>query len=49
MSEKDEEHSRSNVFSQFCGTKVIVDKVRDDFHLTGKYRNPAHNNFEIIV
>ena len=40
MTEKAEKH-RNNI-CWFCGREIIIDKVGDHCHLTGKYRGPAY-------
>ena len=37
------------VFCQFCEKVIIVDKVRDQCHLTGEYRRSAHDKSNNIV
>ena len=43
VTEENEEDFKNNNTSQFCEKKFESDKVGDHFHLTGKYRGPAHN------
>ena len=49
LTEGDEEDYRNNNICQFCEREVLIDKVRDHCHLTGKYRGPAHNNCNFNV
>ena len=42
MTEQDEENYRKKYICRFC-EKKLSDKVRDDCHLTDKYRRPAHS------
>ena len=49
MTEEDEENSRKNKVCRFCETNVESDKVRDQCHLTGKYRGPTHCKFKFNV
>ena len=49
MTREDGEIYKNNNFCRFCEKKVLGDKVRDNCHLTGKYRRPAHNNCNINV
>ena len=43
MTEEDEEDSRKNINCWFFETNIVSDKIRDHCHLTGKYRETAHN------
>ena len=49
MTEDDEEDFKNNNICRFCEKIILSDKVRDHYHLTGKYRGPAHNTFNINV
>ena len=49
MTEEDEEGFKNNKICLFCEINIKSDKVRDQCHLTGKYRGPAHNNCNINV
>ena len=49
MTEKDEEDYKKNNICRFCERNIESDKVRDHCHLTGKYRDPAHNKGNINV
>ena len=40
---------RRNITFRFCENEIIVDKVRDHCHLTGKYRGPAHSTCNVNV
>ena len=42
MTEKNEEDFKKNSICRFCGKELLTDKVRDQCHLTGKNRGPAH-------
>ena len=48
MTQKDKE-AFENLICRFCEKEKISDKVRDHCHITGKYRGPAHNIFNINV
>ena len=41
--EEDEEDFRINNICRFCERNIDCDKVRDRYHLSGKYRGPAHS------
>ena len=43
LTEEDEERYRKNIVCRFCEKNIKSDKIRDQCHLTGKYRSPAHN------
>ena len=45
MTQEDEKHFNETNFCWLCEQpfNIILDKVRDHDHLTGKYRGPAHN------
>ena len=45
MTEEDIKHHSNNTY-RFCEKQVIVHKVRDHCHLTGKYRGPAHQKYK---
>ena len=47
--QEDKEYLRKSNFCRFCEKKIIDNKVRDQCHLTGKYRRPAHSkcNFNV--
>ena len=47
---EDEEDFRKINICRFCEKNIEIDKVRDQCHLTGKYRRPAHSicNFNVI-
>ena len=49
ITKKDEEDYRKNNICRFCEKNIEPDKVRDQCHLTGGYRGPAHDKFNIIV
>ena len=49
MTEEDEEDYRINKICRFCENIIESDKVRDQCHLTGKYRGPAHTICNINV
>ena len=46
---KHEERFRNSNICWFCETKVLDNKVRDHYHLAGKYRGPDHKKCNIIV
>ena len=48
MTQGDEEDFANNNICRFCA-KIESDKVRDHCHLTGKYRDPAHNKYKTNV
>ena len=43
MTEDNEEDYRNNNICRFCEKEIVSQKVRDRCHLTGKFRDPAHN------
>ena len=43
MTEEEEEDFGSNDVCRYCEKNYVSDKFRDYFHLTGKYRGPAHS------
>ena len=47
MTQKDEEDFDNNNVCRFCEKEILSDKVRDQCHLTGKCRGPAHNTCNI--
>ena len=49
MTQEDKEDFHKNTFCRFCEKEILSDEVRDHFHLTGKYRGPAHNTCNINV
>ena len=49
MTKENEEDYRNNNECQFCGKNIESDKVRDQCHLTGKFRGPAHSKCIINV
>ena len=49
MTEEDEEAYRNNIIRSFCEKNFESDKVRDQCHLTGNYRCPAHLKCNINV
>ena len=49
MTEEDEEDYENKNICRFCEKEIISDKVRDQCHLTGKYRGPAHSKCNINV
>ena len=44
MSSEDDKHYRNKRLCRFCEKEITNDKIKDHFHLTGRYRGPAHNN-----
>ena len=49
MTQEDEEDFDNKNICRFCEKEKISDKNRDNCHLTGKYRGPAHNICNINV
>ena len=49
MTEEDKEDFENYNLCRFCEKEKITDKVRDDCHLTRKYRGAAHNICSSIV
>ena len=49
MTQEDEEDYKNNNNCRFCEKEILSDKVRDNCHLTSKYRRPAHHNCNINV
>ena len=49
MTKKDNEDYRNNDICPFCEKNIESDKVRDQCHLTVKYRGPAHSKCIIKV
>ena len=49
MMEEDKEHFRDKKICRFGEKNIQSDKIRDDCHLAGKYRGPAHTNCNINV
>ena len=49
MTEEDEEDYKNNSIRGFCETEILSDRVSDHCHLTGEYRDPAHNLCNINV
>ena len=43
ITEEDEEDFDNNNICRFCEKEIICDKVKDDCHMIGKYRGPAHS------
>ena len=43
VTEENEEEYRNFINCQFCEKNYEFDEVLDHCHLTGKYRDPAHN------
>ena len=48
MTEADAEDYRNENVCRFCENGIISNKIRDQCHLTGKYRGPAHNKCKNI-
>ena len=42
MTTEDENNFQNSNDCWICAQKIIKDKVRDHYHITGKYRGPAH-------
>ena len=49
MKQKDEEDFGNNNICRLCEKNIATDKTKDDCHLTGKYRGPAHSKGNINV
>ena len=49
MTQGDEEDYQNNNICRFCEKFIESDKIRDHYHLTGKYRGPAHSKCNINV
>ena len=49
MTQEDEEDFKNNNIYRFCEKEILSDKVRDQCHLTGRYRDPSHNICNINV
>ena len=49
MTKKGEEDYRNDKICRFCEKNIECDKVKDHFHLTVKYRGPAHSICNNIV
>ena len=44
MTVEDEANFKNKNICRFCDKDISIDKVSDHCHLTGKYKEPAHNN-----
>ena len=49
MNKEDEEECRNTIICRFRDKKFLIDKVRDQCHLTGKNRGSAHQSCKFIV
>ena len=49
LTEEDEEEFKNNNNCQFCEKNIDSVEIRDNCHLTGKFRGPAHNKCNINV
>ena len=51
MSEEDKDNYQNSEISWIWIQKIIKDKVRDHYHITGKFRGPAHKecNLELRI
>ena len=49
MTQEFKEDFENNNICRFCEKEILCDKVRDQCHLTGKNRGPAHNTCNINV
>ena len=49
MTQEDEQDFDDNNICRFCEKETISNKDRDHYHLTGKYRGPAHSICKINV
>ena len=49
MTEDDEKDYRNNIICRFCEKEILSDKVRDNCHLTCRYRRPAQNTCNINI
>ena len=49
MKEEDEECLKNINICQFCENNIESNKIRDNCHLTGKYRGPTHSKCNINV
>ena len=45
MSTEDEENYQNSECCWICNQKMIKDKVRDHYHITGKFRDPPHKEY----
>ena len=49
MLEEDIQDFENNNICRYCNKYIETDKVRDHCHLTGNYRGPAHNEYNLKV
>ena len=49
LTDEDEEEFKNKNICRFCEKEILIDKVGDHCHLTGKSTAPAHNNCNINV
>ena len=49
MTEENEKNFKNINICRFCEKNIESDKVRDHYHLTGRYRGPAHITCNINV
>ena len=49
MTQEDKEDFEIFNICRFCEKNIESNKVRDHYHLTGKYRKPAHSKCNIKV
>ena len=48
LTKEDEDFENENI-CKFFEKEILIDKVRDHCHLTGKYRGPAHTTCNVDV